>query len=362
MALDAVRTSFLAWDRQLCLDLRPPAAFQQGHIAHAVSIAGIDALRSRFSTLPPRGVPFLLVCDAQDHDLIASTFVPTERWAIAAIFAIGTEAEGAVATAPYPTFLLTPTSFQAWAEAAQVWSLQDDTPHLLFTPAPVIQRCVDARLHSDRPGPCTILDLGCGAVRDLAYALVQARSAQQAWRGTGVDRWRAALDRASLLLSDLHLMQTSTETACEGFLPTQLTEDGYAIPLGPRGSAPSPPHTLPDWAVHVLPRPMYDMLWIVRFWPRACLPHLPRLLAPNGWIVLSHFVHAPMDVDIERRGTVLATYDAPPIDARIQPGEIEALLARWTADFGPCCVREHLIEPIEDGRPVCTLVVQCRCT
>ena len=70
---------FLATPDKLCLDLRSRAHFDAGHIRHAVCIEGLEALRTRFSTLPPRHVPFLVVCHAHEAEQVCSAFVPKDR-------------------------------------------------------------------------------------------------------------------------------------------------------------------------------------------------------------------------------------------------------------------------------------------
>ena len=139
-----------------------------------------------------------------------------------------------------------------------------------------------------------------------------------------------------------------------------ITDDGFVRALGSRGTNPSDAMSLDTWAAAHLPHSHYDIVWLIRFWPRACLRNLPRIVAEHGLIVLSHFVHEP-DANIPRRNlsALSTTYNSPPVAARIQPGEISALLKHWQSAYGAASeVLDECVEPVEDGRPVHSLVVR----
>lgn len=346
--LGDVWSRFVRTPRQLCLDLRARADFEAGHVKHAVWIDGLPALKTRFSTLPPRGAPFLVVCDAWHAGDVARAFVPPERWAIVAVVGVGDAHDSQPACHP---LLYTPvTELAHHAASSGLWATQDDAPALLFEPAPVVRRVVDFLL----PRPAlSILDLGCGAGRDVTYALVHARAASRSWRAVCVDRWRAALDRAAQLLADHNLMPPSRSSSlCDGVCACDVLDDGRVR------EAHAEPVPFRAWAAS-LPHAEYDTVWLIRFWPRGILPVLPTIVVPHGLIVLSHFVQEP-DAAIPTRGTPLSTYDSPPIDKRIQPGEVRSLLSQWS-QHGPCQVLDECIECVEDGRPVHSLVVRVKC-
>ncbi|WFD18009.1 NAD(+) synthase (glutamine-hydrolyzing) [Malassezia caprae] len=338
--------AYCALERPLCLDVRPRTAFAQGHLRHAVSIDGLGALRTRFSTLPPRGVPFLVI--GADADLV-QTFVPCERWAIVAIVLVDTDVPASLREhATHPVHVLRTAALRHLA--AERWTCEDDAA-LLFEPAPVVARAL-AHLPT---APLTVLDLGCGAGRDLAYALTECRRQQRVCRATGVDRWRAALRRAALLMEDLHV--DAGDQVCEALLAYDMLDDGRIRPVRDAGAPEPAACTLDAWAAH-LPHARYDAVWVVRFWPRALLRALPQLVRPGGLLVLSHFAHAPAD-DVPRRGAPLAAYASPPVEHRVHAHEIPSLLAHWRTHYGPCEVLEQCIEPVEDGRPVQSVLVRC---
>jgi len=338
--------AYCALERPLCLDVRPRASFAQGHLRHAVSMDGLDALSTRFSTLPPRGVPFLVV--GADAGLV-QTFVPRERWAIIAIVLVDTDVPASLLEhATHPVYVVHAAALQRLA--GERWTCDDDAA-LLFEPAPVVAR---ALAHCSSSSSLTILDLGCGAGRDLAYALTEARRQQRVCRATGVDRWRAALRRAALLMEDLHVDVGAQ--VCEALLAYDILDDGGIRPVREAGAADPAAYALDAWAAH-LPHARYDVVWVVRFWPRALLRALPQLVRAGGLLVLSHFAHAPAD-DVPRRGAPLTEYTSPPVDHRVHAWEIPALLAHWRAHYGACEVLEQCIEPIEDGRPVQSILVR----
>lgn len=383
MAWAPIWHRFLDATPQLCLDLRDHEQFSNGHISHAVCIEGLDALRTRFSTLPARHVPFLIVCNASCATHVRNAFVPPERWAIIGI--LGVYKHEHVSTSsisgeetflngelqhlvdlPHPLAFITLDQLAIAATAAHIWTPMGtkDLPDLLFSPAPVIARVVQHCVDASETEPIALLDLGCGAGRDVTYALVHAqRTSTRAWHATCVDRWRAALDRAAQLLQDHALWDpspSSEKCACNAMAVADITDDGFVRALGSRGTNPSDAMPLDTWAAAHLPHSHYDIVWLIRFWPRACLRNLPRIVAEHGLIVLSHFVHEP-DANIPRRNlsALSTTYDSPPVAARIQPGEISALLKHWQSAYGAASeVLDECVEPVEDGRPVHSLVVR----
>lgn len=376
-----VGDAYLALPVRRCLDLRGTAAFCAGHLQRAVSVPGLEALKSRFSTLPPRDVPFLVVCEAKDAPAIRRVFVPSERWDIIGVMGLDSDADDATppdprsprsppddpdasaSADPWPVVQIPYETWRAWAVDAGIWadSTTRDVPQLLFQPAAVVQRAVEHWLSTmATAAPLTLLDLGCGAGRDLTYALMHARQLGVVWRGTGVDRWRAALKRAALLAQDLGLTTAgAAQPACEAWVPSYITDHGAVRPMDADPTATTAPPDLPvrTWAEQWLPHRQFDAVWVVRFWPRGLLPHLPELVAPGGLVVLSHFVQAPWPENIAS-GAVTTDYASPPSDARVQPHEMTRLCEQWTRDYGPWQVLEHTIEPIEDERPVESLILR----
>lgn len=354
MALDAY-----ARGSRLCLDLRGGDAFRAGHLAHAVHIERVGGLKARFSTLPARNTPFLVVCEAEDLAQVAALFVPPERWAVTVLGVDAIE----VPPCAHPCFVLPTHELEAWARSVQLWRTEsergrhDDAPHLLFSPAPVVARALDAW---NAPHDAAILDVGCGAGRDVTFLLTEARSRHAPWRATLLDRWKAALQRAAILLDDNGLLGKA-EKDMRGL-------EGPAPDAGPVAEAILPLTILDDgriqhdtttvpWSSLPLPHPAYDLILLIRFWHRPFLEALPARTVPGTLVVLSHFVHAPHNVDAEHGGTFLETYDSPPPPARIHPGDIESLLSLWN-ESGTWTLVQNRIEPIEDGRPVQSVLAQ----
>lgn len=342
MACAALSAQYARPAPHLCLDLRQEVA--HGRLAHAVHVPGLAALKPRFSTLPRRGVAFLVVCDAEELAQVAHAFLPRERWAIVGIVGVAASdavPDDALPDAPHPCTTLSHAAFQGWAEAHGVWS-RDAAPHLLFSPAPVVARVLG--LWDDAPQHAAILDVGCGAGRDVVYLLVAGRRRQAAWRATLLDRWRAALRRAELLLADHALLQGPGAYA-EALLPTAVLNTG-ALQLDGCTTA---------WQDAPLPCATYDLILLIRFWPRPLLDALPSRTALGTLVVLSHFVHAPPKLGLP--GACAASYATPPPAARIQPGEVDALVSRWNVHQRWEFV-DNRVEPIEDGRPVQSVVLR----
>lgn len=319
-----------------CLDLRGADAFRSGHVAHAVHIDGLDALKSRFSTLPAPGVEFAVVCDGERAAEVARVFQPSGRWRIRLIgvgAGIATRAP-APPDVPHAITILAPHDFEAWARAHGGWRSgdrgADDEPALLFDPAPIVARATAHLLA--RAERAAILDVGCGAGRDLTYMLAQARAHGLEWRATALDRWRAALERAAQLLHDSGL-----GGRCDGIVCARVGDDG---------------------ALGALPCGVYDVVMLVRFWHAALLARVPALVAPGGMVVLSHFVHRPHDAESAVVAPVTAEYDSPPPEARVQPGEIARLVASWNASGGTYTIVDARVEPVEDGRPVHSVIIR----
>ena len=195
------------------------------------------------------------------------------------------------------------------------------------------------------PHDACILDMGCGAGRDVTYLLVEGCRRSAAWRATAVDRWRAALDRAALLLRDNNLTEGPGAHA-DALLPMSVLDDGQVQLDGRRFAFADAP----------LPHAAYALILLIRFWHKPLLEALPVRTAPGTRVVLSHFVHAPEQIDVPHTAT-FAAYDSPPPSARIQPGDVDTLLAQWN-ERQSWHIIDNRIEPVEDGRPVQSVVLQ----
>lgn len=363
--------AYLSWDQRRCLDLRAAERFARGHLAHATHVDGAASLRPRFSTLPPPGLPFLVVCDAEELDHVARVFQPPERWAIHAIIAVRSADTSAFLAPPsdasHPCFVVTDAELAQAARHSGVWRsapaqarTHDDSPHLLFRPAPAVARVAEV-VEQRRLASVNVLDIGCGAGRDITYLLARARASGSncVWRATALDRWKAALERVRLLLSDHGMLATSTDSSgalCDAVLDAVVEQDGKVR------RAPYGPLALDAFASTCLPHRQYDLVLFIRFWHLPLLRQLPTLVAPAGLVVLSHFVHEPHSVGVPCDAHVLSEYASPPVDARIHPGDVELLLEGWEKAVGRSepswRVLENRIEAVEDGRPVQSVLIE----
>lgn len=357
MPWDAPFARFAASDPRLCLDLRRRDRFDAGHIEHATHVDGVAALRHRFSTLPPRGVQFLVVCEEEQLGDVAHIFQPPERWDIAMIAAVCESVHVREHAATHACFSVSLDELSASARAASIaWrpsapqrtSDPDDYPYLLFQPAPVVRRAVQRILRERGDASLRVLDVGCGAGRDLAYVLTEARRHAVPWRATALDRWRAALKRAQLLLEGEGFAPAADAPCCEAVICATVDAEGEFRGIEALAGDAS---SFADQT--------YDVVLLVRFYSAPLLQRMPALVLPGGYVIFSHFLHEPARVDVRADADVLTDYASPPVDARLHAGDISRLHAHWNtcAHFD---LVENCVEPIEDGRPVQSVIFRRR--
>ncbi len=394
---------------RLVLDLRPDAAFHREHLVESYHIAPVSELKSRYSYLPPRNVSFLVLADALQRDDVIEAFATISSARIVLLCDGDVRDQGAAP--PGGVQLRSSSSF--FDSARQLGLVRSSTGHqqriaaddkqdvpaLLFRPSNAVRRTVlqlEAKPQVDS-SPRRVLDLGCGAARDLAWILHGSRtrnaaaSSRVAWTGVAIDNWKAALRRGEQLMDDLHLdpsasqPQPATQSSpiCEKLLWAKCTDLGELEPLVGTGKGRSIRSAAEDadlWNEYVQvglgpllpsgdgidkdnPQAQFDLILCVRFHPRALLPRLDRLVRPGGVILLSHFVtlsDAERDVAMQAHPHATLDYDSPPHEGRIQPGEAEALVDAWNrlADSPyTWTVAESVLEPIEDGRIIKSLAL-----
>ncbi|PWY98600.1 hypothetical protein BCV70DRAFT_201921 [Testicularia cyperi] len=401
---------------RLVLDVRPEADFHAAHLSRSYHLHPVSALKSRYSYLPPRGVPFLVLANEAQYVEVVDAFQHTT--AARLVFLSAPDRPGCSSTcSTSENTVCDSREFFACASqrdpglVASSNSLKlrlatsKDTPTLLFKPSNAVRRVVDAiesrsRLDGEGCIDRRVLDLGCGAARDLAWILHRSRSESVrkgpgvAWSGVGLDNWKAALSRAQQLVRDLYLDDDSqvcgegTRVGCEGLIWAKCDDDGYIDPLFGTGKgkpldqhatlAPEETQTLarchtlglgPVMRAHhataTLPNPTledagFDLILVVRFHPRSLLARISRLVRPGGCILLSHFTTMT-----EQERSALRTeqpaadidYESPPIEGRVHPQDPQALVETWNSDLSAphnCCwrVAENILETIEDGRIV----------
>lgn len=375
---------------RLVLDLRPDAFFHQAHLTNSYQIFPIAELKSRYSYLPPRNVPFLVIADHEQRKKVAEAFSSSPSARLLYLSEATTadlseqgdvvDQEAFIGSAQRLGLVRASKSHQDRITAPGV----EDAPRLLFRPSPAVRRTV-LKLESscNASQSLRVLDLGCGAARDLAWILHGSRTRPGAprWTGIGVDNWRAALNRAGLLMEDLYLDEPygSDTPRCEAMLWAKCSDAGHLEPLTGSGKGKpilSPSDDAELWQRYVALglRPIlppaasspkekdsmqgqgFDLILSVRFHPRSLLPRLSPLVRTGGIVLLSHFVTlspAERSEAAEAHPQATLDYDSPPHVGRIQPGEVQSLVETWNETVEEGCrwiIAEEILEPIEDGR------------
>ncbi|KAN0063029.1 hypothetical protein ACQY0O_004192 [Thecaphora frezii] len=412
---------------RLVLDLRPPPLFAAAHIAHSTHIFPLHELRPRYSCLPPRTLPFLVLATLdQRHEARhrlngcpAALFVFLRQHHHAPADPDSTDHTEAVIRAddfwPQIQALGLLRSCAPSEIRGRVESL-DDWPQLLFRPSNAVRRLVQSDLF-DQAQPAdrstatmrSVLDLGCGAGRDLAWILYGpahrgtdgSRSANR-WHGVGLDNWKAVLTRTELLMQDLKLMVgTDGSSGCQALVWAKCTDQGHLEPLV--GSGKGRPAALPAqndqeaaaWATfdrvglsplssqaaHRASGPpstpgeggsmgTFDLVLSIRFYPSTLLARLRPLVRPDGAILVSHFTVVSEDERSElvqrTDGPFVIDYDSPGLEGRLGVRDADELVQRWNREEHEAAtgcrwaVEQNFLEPIEDGRIVRSITLRRR--
>lgn len=398
---------------RLVLDLRPTSAFHQAHLAHSYHISPVTELKSRYSYLPARTIRFLVLAHNDQYAEVTQAFVSTPSARLVFLSCPKTDdserqdrkdgiqpidSKNFFSSARRLGLVRTSHSLRDRTKASQPSGSEtngDDVPELLFRPSNAVRRTVlklEGSIHA--PKTSRVLDLGCGAGRDLGWILHGSRTRNSAisWSGVGVDSWKAALHRAQQLMEDLFLNVAQTEDApaascaapiCEKLLWANCSSEGFLEPLTGTGKGKSVQSAATEpslWNDHVklglqpllLPTadastaiqymsseaPKFNLILCIRFYPRALLRRLSSLICAGGVVLISHFVVlSPTEraTTSEAHPDATIDYDSPPHEGRIQPGEIDALVDNWNASVetgARWTVDSEVLEPIEDGRIV----------
>lgn len=358
------------------LDLRKSSKLndQNGCIESALCIEeGLVGLKERFSWLPPRikkqdgqvqdrkhfsGKRLIVLCDVDEMQEGRATL---DGWDIAG-FITGND-----------------TAF--WQEASEKGLIKADTdykqiPDLLFEPSQLARIVTEKFQRSEdktENSPATLLDLGCGAGRDLAWI---ARNTSSKWRLTGIDNLYSIVRRARLLVKDMQLdikESQSNRSAIESIVWAQVSSEGSLQALKHNTEGSTANHGTPilaykkDENVHQhlasfakehLPHNTFDILLLVRFFPTVLLHHLPALSHVGSWIAISHFTSIT-DADEGEVGRIINSeqvhriYPGPPIEKRFELEHITDLLESWKkgSDTRWSVIYHHIL-PCEDGRPL----------
>ena len=322
------------------VDVRLPSLFAARHIRHSLPIPGLVGLHSRFSWLPPPGSGadpgrrLLLICRREEEGALRSAL---KRWNVVGVVHDDDE--------------------QFWSEAAVhglVVGEGADEPALLFEPSPLVPLAVQAWEAAAAEGAttATVLDLGCGAARDIAW--IARRPSSIAWLATGVDNLAATVQRALLLRDEMGLGVGGAggrTSHIEDVVWAQASLQGtlQALECVPgthaKGLAIGGHDTLPAFAAAHLPHRTYDVILLIRFLPRPLLAHLPALAHDGTIVAISHFTTLDGEPD----------YASPDAAKRFEAADVAHLLEIWGPSWR---LFEQRIHRAEDGRPIRSVLLR----
>lgn len=291
----------------------------------------------------------VLLCEKEERNVIERLL---DRWEVAGVVAGGAD-----------------DANEFWRDAEHAGLIISPAPQsirpppdLLFTPSPVVKAilelidadaaaaaAVSSTMSSGSQGEqqntASVLDLGCGAGRDIAWMARHGAShgglakegngdesngrVKTAWLATGVDNLHSTVRRARLLADELGLsahseknrrsrdrygFEASAIPRIEAIVWAQASADGALDALFPSASNPSKgvptanvhrddkaegsrsravaaaaPARLRAFAAEHLPHETYDVLLFVRFLPHALLHNVHALTHPGSLIAISHF-------------------------------------------------------------------------
>jgi SAM-dependent methyltransferase len=301
---------------------------------------GVAGLQDRFSWLPPRtptAKQMLVVYDEVEGDKVRYAL---RSWSVISFV------EGGNAT--------------LWSEAQRLGlvALGDDRtplkpPDLLFEPSELVRQVFAYREGCvSRGQSTTLLDLGCGAGRDLAW-IVRAET-DHPWRVSGMDHILSIIRRARMLAHEFQL-DGRQGSGIEAFVQAQSNADGtlQALPFTTSASATS---SLQDFARSQLPHSQFDVLLMVRFFHLALLKRLPELTRVGSLIAVAHFTTVSADDEVLDRSTIMFDYQAPMQDKRFEKEHVEYLLHVWTYRGTSWRIVRHHVMPCEDGRPLRNII------
>ncbi|SNX82821.1 uncharacterized protein MEPE_01527 [Melanopsichium pennsylvanicum] len=379
---------------RLVLDVRLASAFHQAHLANSYHISPISQLKSRYSYLPPRNVPFLVLAEYDQYEQVVHAFSssPSARLIFLSdttqqVYDDGKPAHIVVSKSFFESakqlgYLRSSQSHEQRIAICSQNTNNDDVPTLLFRPSNAVRTTVLLLETQSRSlDTLRVLDLGCGAARDLAWILHGSRSRTSSctWTGVGIDNWKAVLTRAQQLMDDLFLNQIHKDVPrgprCEKLLWAKCSDTGLLEPLvgTGKGKPIQPQDVAKLWSEfeEIGLRPLlstnkaietvdeeqkFDLILSIRFHPRALLPQVSRLVRVGGIVLLSHFVTLS---EVERARAIeahpegIVNYDSPPHQGRIQPGEIEGLVEAFNLSIEQgftWIIHSDVLELIEDGR------------
>ncbi|KAI9477136.1 hypothetical protein BDB00DRAFT_859344 [Zychaea mexicana] len=336
---------------QLCLDLRSPQAYQIRHVAPSTNIPW-QQLSLRCAELPPKNVPFAVIEPSDQKPDTCSQWLIERGWQCPYVFREDDD-----------TF---------WTAVEQYSQPTTPKPWLLFRPCPFLMQHINWIEKQTQQHRC--LDIGCGSGRDVAWLL----SRQPLWNVYALDSLKGAVERTHQLTKNMGVHDRLVEclqakitsegkwktfdedspavtaknntTATAGTSPTSGTtttiNNTIAITNGDiddKSRRFSPGVSTDTFFQDKLGCSQFDLILTIRFLVRSLLPQLPQLLAVGGYLVISHFVEDGVH-----------EYEQPRKDHRLQLGELAALYG----SMANIEIVVDVIEQIEDGRPVNSVVIK----
>ncbi|KAJ3186049.1 hypothetical protein HDU85_000963 [Gaertneriomyces sp. JEL0708] len=298
---------------QPLLDLRLPQSYVVCRVSPSYNIPHVE-LVARVSELPPRHITLRVVIgDDEDEYQPALTFLVSRGWLLKQILpesrlAQGLEEYEFVRGIPPPPLAITP----------------------LFFPTPFLPQVIKA-IEAEVPVHIvpSVLDLGCGSGRDLAYVLSSYLRGGRPWAGLGVDCWKGAVTRAQMLLERWScrngtgvLGRITGGTLVVGGEPIPIKEAMGLLPAGEPGEAINSTHS-PTLVIQA------------RSLHRSIFPQLLEL-PPQSHILIHTFIHT----------------DKVPLEHPTDPNDflLEGELQRVFSKENGWRVMEDVIAAIEDGR------------
>lgn len=302
---------------RLCLDLRSAAAYQTRHLVPSTNIPW-QQLAQRCAELPPKNVPFAIVEPAHCRGECLP-WLQERGWQCPWVFS---DDDDELWTAD--------TTLVEHGSPSQRW--------LLFRPCPFLERHIDL-IESRLTDHKTCLDIGCGSGRDVAWLM-----ASRGWHVYALDSSNGAVERTQALAEHMgvkdHLVKTmQAKVMADG--GWRSFDDAKQVTLT-KEQQYSPGIPADVFFRDKMGCNQFDMVVTIRFLVRSLLPHLPDLLKPGGVLVISHFV----DDGVHE-------YDQPRKSHRLQLGELAELYGQ-RKDLE---ILVDVIEEIEDGRPVNSIIV-----
>lgn len=311
----------------LCLDLR---LHPLHNLLHSANIP-LHTLNENWHALPHKQMPFMILLPT-NHEFREGKvheYLKQKGWNVT------------YAVVPDPGF---------W-EVAEKLGLGTQTRNTkpLFQACPPLQRIMSslppsgnsairlAQLGSDTIIG-TVLDLGCGAGRDIVSLLRHKVD----WNAVGCDNWKGSLRRTERLAKDwavydrCELLNIDFDRRKDVSIKEKIQETRANI----TDKDGSYNHTLHPKLGH----DEYSLILSIRFFRRFLLPEVLSMLCIGGIFILHHFVEGD--------------YSHPPPIDRLELGEGKLLLEGCQHESLRVEWIEDHVETIEDGRQVWTGIIR----